>query len=72
MGPFGWAPAPSPTVAPGRDKEGRERLATAGPGPLAVGLATGASEEAKELASGSRTGSASGCWGHQWPAVEGD
>jgi hypothetical protein len=49
MGPFGWAPAPSPNVAPGRDKEGRERLATAGPGPLAVGLATGASEEAKEL-----------------------
>jgi len=36
-------------VAPGRDEEARGRLATAGPGPLAVGLATGAPEEAKEL-----------------------
>ena len=36
-------------VAPGHDKEARERLAAAGPGPLTVGLATGAPGEAKEL-----------------------
>jgi hypothetical protein len=36
-------------VAPGRDKEGRQRLATAGPGPRAIGLATVAPGEATEL-----------------------
>jgi catechol 2,3-dioxygenase-like lactoylglutathione lyase family enzyme len=36
-------------VAPGRDEEAKGRLATAGPGPLAAGLATGALGEVKEL-----------------------
>ncbi len=36
-------------VSPGQDEEARERLDTAGPGPLAVVLATGAPGDAKEL-----------------------
>jgi hypothetical protein len=36
-------------VTPGRGEEAKGRLATAGPGPLAVGRATGAVGEVKEL-----------------------
>jgi hypothetical protein len=36
-------------VAQGRNEETRERIAAAGPGPLAVGLATEAPGDAKDL-----------------------
>ena len=50
-------------VAQGRNEETRERIAAAGPGPLAVGLATEAPGTRRIWTGGSPAGSTSGCWG---------